>query len=219
MTTATEKRIYTIPTEKEHTIYKDANGNMLPGTTTVLSILAKPALYQWYFKMGKAGENPFKKKDNAADIGTIAHAFVMCHLKGWELDTSNLVPANVSTAENCVLSYYEWEKGQELKPILIESELVNGEWGGTVDLYAELNGEPCLIDFKTSSGIYVDMSYQLAAYTQLLKDNGYPVSRAIILNIGKDENSDFQTKSWTNLDRELEIFRNCLNIYRLTRTK
>lgn len=215
----TTKTIYQIPTEKQHAVYKDKNGNTLPGTTTVLSILAKPALYQWYYKMGASGENPFKKKDTAADIGTIGHAFVMTHLKGWELDTSNLVPANVSIAENCVLSYLEWEKRQELKPILIEQELTNDRWGGTVDLYAELNREKTLIDFKTSSGIYPDMAYQLASYAQLLKDNGYEVDKAIILNIGKDENSDFQTKTWTNLDRELEIFLNCLNIYKLTREK
>jgi hypothetical protein len=115
----------------------------------------------------------------------------------------------------------EWEKGQELKPILTEAELIDEMigYGGTVDLYAELNGEPTLIDFKTSSGIYKDMFLQLAAYKNLLEINGHPVTKAMILNIGKAEDSDFQVKSFTDLSKELEIFKHCLGIYKLQRDK
>jgi len=212
-----EKKIYQIPLEKQHTIYKDKNGKILYGTTTVLNILAKPALYQWYYKMGKEGINPFKKKDTAGDIGTIAHALIMCHLKGWELDKSNLPPQNVSIAENCVISYFEWEKGKTIKPLLIEQELIDEVlgYGGTIDLYGEIDKELCLIDFKTSSGIYKDMWYQVAGYRNLLQKNKYQVDKVTILNIGKDENSDFAMKSLKNTDIQFEIFKNCLNTYKL----
>jgi len=200
---------FKIPLEKQHVNYG------VPGTTTALGVLAKPALYGWYYKMGKNGENPFKKKDKAADIGTIAHAMIMCHLRGWELDTSNLIPDSVSTAENCVLSYYEWEKNISLEPILIEEPLTNKEYGGTIDLYAKANGQLWLIDFKTSGGIYTDMFYQLAAYKNLLEENGHQVDRAIILNIGKGEDDNFQVKTFKDLSMELEVFKHCLGIYNI----
>lgn len=208
--------IYRIETEKQHTVYKD-NDKTLPGVTTVLRVLAKEALYSWYYKMGVSGENPFKKKDTAADTGTIAHALLLCYLQGMELDTSNLIPANVSVAENCVISYLEWEKGKVIKPIMVEQSLIDTQlgYGGTIDLYADINGEKCLVDFKTSSGIYQDMSYQVAAYKSLLEVNNHKVDKVIILNIGKDENTNFAIKSFTNMDNEFEIFKNCLNIYRL----
>ena len=41
----------------------------LIGTTTALGILAKPALYNWYYKMGKDGENPYAKKDKSDSHG------------------------------------------------------------------------------------------------------------------------------------------------------
>ena len=209
---------YKIPLEKQHITYKDSEGNKLAGTTTVLGILAKPALYGWYYKMGKAGENPYAKKDAAANIGTIAHEMIMCHLRGWELDPSNLIPDAVSTAENCVLSYYEWEP-KDLEPILIEEPLISKlGYGGTIDLYAKTNGQKWLIDFKTSSGIYQDMAYQVAAYRNLLIENGHPVDKTIILNIGKSEDDAFQVKTFNNMDKEFELFKHCLGIYKLQKS-
>lgn len=206
---------YKIPLEKEHITYKDSEGNKLAGTTTVLGILAKPALYGWYYKMGKAGDNPYKKKDAAANIGTIAHEMIMCHLKGWELDTSNLIPDAVSTAENCVISYYDWEP-DDLEPILIEEPLISKlGYGGTIDLYAKIGNYNWLIDFKTSSGIYDEMLYQLASYKYLLIENGYSVDKAMILNIGKQEEDSFMIKTFNSLEDEYEIFKHCLEIYRL----
>lgn len=215
----TKARQYKIPLEKQHITYRDDNGNSLIGTTTALGILAKPALYGWYYKMGKNGENPFKKKDAAANVGTIAHAMIMCHLRNWELDVSNLIPEAVDTAMNCVLSYYEWEKNLNLKPILIEEPLISKiGYGGTIDLYAKANGQLWLIDFKTSSGIYKEMHYQLAAYKNLLEENSKQVDKTIILNIGKKEDDAFQVKTFSNLDKEFEIFKHCLGIYKLQNT-
>lgn len=210
------KEKYKIPFEKSHIIYKDKNGNILVGTTTVLQILAKPALYGWYYKMGKIGENPFKKKDLAADIGTIAHAMIMCHLKDIELDISNLSKENIDIAENCVSSYLEWEKNLNISPILIEKGLISKlGYGGTIDLYANINSEYWLIDFKTSSGIYEEMYYQLSAYRNLLEENNFPVNKSIILNIGKEKNSNYQIKTFDNLENEFKIFCHCLEIYKI----
>ena len=208
---------YKIPLEKEHITYKDSEGNKLIGTTTALGILAKPALYGWYYKMGKAGENPYKKKDAAANIGTIAHEMIMCHLRGWELDTSNLIPDAVSTAENCVLSYYEWEP-DDLKAILIEEALISKMgYGGTIDSLITVKGQNILCDLKTSSGIYPDMAYQIAAYRNLLTENGYQVDKTIILNIGKSEDDAFQVKTYSDAEMEssFEIFKHCLGIYKI----
>jgi len=213
--------LYTIQNTRQHTVYKDSKGNKLVGTTTALGILAKPALYRWYFEQGKSGEDPFRVKDIAADIGTIAHALIMCNLHGWELDRSNLVPENISRAENSVISYLEWEKGKKIQPVIIESQLVDESlgYGGTVDLYADIDSEKVLVDFKTGKGIWPEMHYQVAAYWNLLEINGHMVDKAVILNIPKDETTDFQTKTFTDMTREFKIFRHCLAIYKLQKEK
>ena len=211
---------YKIPLEKQHITYKDKANNKLVGTTTALGILAKPALYGWYYKMGKDGENPYAKKDKAANIGTIAHEMIMCHLRGWELDPSNLIPEAVSTAENCVLSYYEWEKNLNLVPILIEEPLISKlGYGGTIDSLLSIDGNNVLCDIKTSSGIYPDMAYQLAAYRNLLIENGYYVDKTIILNIGKSEDDSFQIKTYSDVEMEnsFKIFKHCLSICKIQR--
>ena len=211
------KTLYTIPKTKQHTIYKDSLGKRVPGASTIAKMLDKPKLYNWYYECGIKGDDPNAKRDNAGDIGTIAHAMIMCHLKGWELDKSNLVPENISIAENCVLSYFEWEKGRIIEPICIEGIFVedNLKYGGTVDLYAKLDGVPTLIDFKTGKGIFDEHEYQCAGYRNLLEVNGHPVERVIILNIPKGEGMSFQTKPFTDMSVQFDIFKHMLAIYGL----
>ena len=82
-------------TKKPRRQYKDANGKRLPGVTTVLGVLEKPALIGWAATvaaeatadacanglppdqariLGRAAV--FARRDKAADLGTRAHAMV-----------------------------------------------------------------------------------------------------------------------------------------------
>jgi hypothetical protein len=141
---------------KAHTQYFSNNGDSVVGVTTVLSILAKPALISWANKLGLAGIDSTKYKDKMADVGTIAHLLVMHHLKGTTPDLSEYSQQDINTAQNCMKSFYEWEKVHKLEPIMLEIPLVSDIYGfgGTTDFIGKVDGTLELMDFKTGSGIY-----------------------------------------------------------------
>ena len=66
---------------KAHQIYKLKDGTRVPGTTTITSILDKPALKFWANNLGLKGISVSKYVDNLADIGTLCHKMVENYLK------------------------------------------------------------------------------------------------------------------------------------------
>lgn len=216
-----------VPTEEAptktqaHIQYKLKDGTIVPGVTTVLKILNKPDLIDWAWRCGREGIDYREVRDNASDIGTLAHYLITCHLKGEVPDTSEYSSEQMEKAKNCLAKYVRWEKKHALTPVMMETPLVSEEfrYGGTLDLLAELDGEFALIDFKTGRSFYPDMLYQLAAYWKLLEEQGWPVSSARILRIGTDEDEDFEESVSTSLDNEWQIFTHCLEIYRLQKSR
>jgi genome maintenance exonuclease 1 len=202
---------------KIHTVYKLADGTRVPSVTTILGVLNKPALLQWAWQCGVDGLDYKAVRDDAANVGTLAHYLILCHLKGETPDTSEYSPQDIERAENCLIKYWDWEKEHDIKPILVEEPLVSYEFGGTIDCLAEINGELVLIDFKTSKALYQEMFYQLAAYRQLLREAGYNVINARILRIGREDTGDFEERIASDLDTAWQVFEHCLQIYQLSK--
>jgi len=201
---------------KAHIQYRNAAGKRVPGVTTILGVLNKPALVYWANKMGLAGIDTAKYVDDKADIGTLAHAMIFSHLRKEELDVSGYTPAQVDLAENSFLKYLDWEKKYDMKPILLEAPLIseNYQYGGTLDNYCSFDGKLTLVDYKTGGAIYDDMIYQLAGYKQLLVENGHKVEGTMILRIGRNETEGFEEKTLYGLEDAWTIFLNCLTIYK-----
>jgi hypothetical protein len=162
---------------KTHTRYFKKSGTLVPGVTTVIGVLAKPALYPWHNKMGLAGIDTSKYVDVLALIGTLGHDLICCHNQQREFKPDGTPLELIDKAENCLLSYFEWAKQHKIEPILCEQQLVSEDfsYGGTVDMYALVDGVRTLLDYKTGKGIWPEHVYQVAAYRQLLQENGYPV--------------------------------------------
>lgn len=202
-----------------HTIYKDSEGKRLPGCTTITGILAKPALIDWAWRLGIDGLDYKKYTDDLANVGTLAHEMIQAHFTGEKLDLNEFSKNDIDRAENALISFYNWIDTMPIKPILNEAQLTNGDFGGTVDMLAEIDGRNVLVDFKTGSGIYDDMGYQLAGYKILLEDNGYKVDQAMIVRVGRDEQEGFEVKSFSDLSKYEAIFNHLLAIYKLKRAK
>lgn len=199
---------------KAHIQYR-VDGVRVPGVTTALNELNKPALKFWANKLGLRGIDVRSFVDDKADIGTLAHEMVFAHLKGQEVSTDYYTKAQIDLAENSFLKYLDWEKGKEMKPILLEEPLVSRlyKYGGMIDNYCNLDGALTLVDYKTSKGIYDDMFYQLAAYQQLLQENGHSVVHTKILRIGRNEDEGFEERDMYDLSKHFDIFLWALNIY------
>lgn len=203
---------------RAHTRYRTADGTIVPGVTTVLGILNKPALVKWANNLGLQGIDSNKYVDSKADVGKICHYMIECDLKKKKPDLSEFSPTGVDQAENGFLKWLDWRNGKALELIGSEMELVSekNRYGGCVDIYCLLNGRKTLIDIKTSgSGIYDEMRHQVSAYREMLIENGHEVDDVYILRVGRSEDEGFQYEKIGKLDTHFAIFTHCLEIYRL----
>jgi len=200
-----------------HIRYRTSNGAIVPGVTTFLNILNKPALVPWANKLGLQGIDSSKYVDDKAAIGTLAHYMILCHLEGEEPDISDYSSKQIDQAETCLIKFWDWEKNHTLQTILSEQPLISEMhgFGGTVDWYGLVDDVATLIDFKTGSGIYPEMVYQLSCYDHLLMDNGHYVHSSQIVRVGRNENEGFETRIYTSLSDAWELSLHCLVIYNL----
>jgi len=200
-----------------HITYKNSKEQKIVGTTTALNILAKPALIPWAYKRGRDNLELYESRDKAANIGTITHARIMAYFLGYEIDNFNISSEVWKLTDNSLLSFFEWAKPRKLKSILVETPLVSEkyQYGGTPDVYGKMDDKLTLLDFKTGSGLYDEHFIQLAAYSKLLVENGYPHEKIIILNIPKSEGDSFQIQQFSSDSLELQFkkFIHCVEIY------
>lgn len=204
---------------KVHTRYYNQDGKLVPGVTTILGVLNKPALVPWANALGLQGINVGTYVDTLAQIGTIAHEMVSCHLQNKPFEKANIPADMIDAAENSFLKYLEWERRHKVEPILVEAPLVCAGYGGTIDFYGKIDGVLTLMDFKTAKAIWPEHLYQVAAYRTLLIIKGHEVRNVGILQIGRSEDEGFSEKFIADCYREAEIFTHCLALYNLGVTK
>jgi hypothetical protein len=205
---------------KAHIRYRLADKTIVPGITTVLGLLNKPALVPWANKLGLKGIDVSKYVDDKADIGTLGHAFVTDKLEGKETDTSDYSQNQIDAAMNCALSFWEWEKNNRIEEVYFcERPLVSEvyRFGGTLDIYAKVNGRKEIIDLKTGTGIYAEHIYQVSTLKKLLEEHGHEVEGVRALNIPRTEDESFAEKvpSEKEMDAGWQIFLHLLGVYQL----
>ena len=173
-------------TKKPRRNYKDANGKKLPGVTTILGVLDKPALLWWAareaaqataaaivnggmpadraIEVGKKA--PFQRRQDAADAGTQAHACVEAHYAGepWPEDASD-------AARACAQRVIDHIAARGYSVVVSEWAGTMGEYGsgfaGTLDLIVEKDDLRYIADLKTGKAAFDEVVPQLAAYRQL----------------------------------------------------
>ncbi len=190
--------------------YKNADGQLLYGVTTVLNnnlAWNKGALIGWAYNQGKAGK-PLRDQD-ALDIGTISHQWVEADIKGKDFKMPDIVPEMKDKVENSMLGYMEWKDQVTFKLLKSELSLVSElyQFGGTIDIIGEIKGQPAIIDIKTSDQIYIDHKIQVVAYRNLYNENfpDNPITMVYILKLGKKDGG-FSYHYLPNLDKEWEVF-------------
>lgn len=202
---------------KAHTRYRTKSGLAVPGSTTVLGIMAKEALVAWAWKLGTEGKDYRKVRDQAADIGSLAHFMINCYLLGKEPDLSEFSKENIDQAENSFLKFVTWWDDNKFTVMESELPLVSEKYlyGGTTDCIAkDQNGKIVLIDFKTSKGIYDEYISQLVSYSKLYAENyGTNIDRHIIIRIGKESQGDFEVREYAELEKYWDVFTACLHLY------
>lgn len=188
--------------------YRNAEGIRVPGTTTIIGRFKDSgALLWWAFEQGKAAERGeitslYDKRDEAASNGTLAHEIVEAHIKG--LDICEAVSAAPEAVQSSVKAYLKWESMTKLKIVEQEISLVSEKYqfGGTPDAIGEIDGELCMIDWKTSKSVYQDMLIQIAAYDILWHENypDRPLTGGFHLCKFSKKYGDFSHHYWPELE-------------------
>jgi hypothetical protein len=203
---------------KAHVQYR-VGEQRVPGVTTVLGVLSKPALVAWANRKGLEGIDTSKYRDETAAIGTLAHYLIVCELAGEPPDTSDFTPQQVERAQWSLRSFHAWRKRHTVEPTLVEKALVSEQhlYGGTIDFYGTIDGALGLLDFKTSAGIYAEHRIQVSAYVRLLREHGHRLQEVRVLRIGRTEDEGFSEHilGIGELKAGWEIFQACLVIHSL----
>lgn len=233
--------------------YPDIGGRKgpLPGVTGTIGILDKPAVAYWrgttvasiiadnlemYRGLiqtgGKdaavkwAGQLPGYERDKAADTGSLVHVLVEKIMRGHEITVEpDLIPY--------AIAFRRFLDERKPSVISVEHSVCNLEdgWGGTFDLYAELDGVKTLLDAKTwkrrpepGSDMYAETALQLAAYghadfTGIAEDpKRYSPPRPeayAVLHLRPDlYEAGYQVYPFDVTEQEYETFRSLLVAYR-----
>jgi hypothetical protein len=161
------------------------DGEWVPGVTTILGVLDKPAIPKWaatqvaeYVADNPAGVEelramgrgpmvqalkglPWAKRDTAAVRGTDVHNFAEKIVNGETVEVPEYLAGYVEAALAFMDDY-------AIEPVLVEAVVGSREnrYAGKLDLVADSNRHPrAIYDYKTTaSGIYGTTAWQNAAY-------------------------------------------------------
>lgn len=198
----------------------------VPGVTTILKLLNKPALVPWaanqaagYVK-SKASDGLSKKDivliaeearkayqrftDEAADIGSMVHAYAEAALKGEEA----VMPEHPAAIKGCN-AFGEWRKSHDIHCLSSEMMIFSREmyYAGTADFYGYIDGELVIADFKTSSGIWNEYLLQTAAYQLAVEEEaGVKIDARWLIRLDK-KTGDFEAKRFPHSEAHCQAWR------------
>jgi len=186
--------------------YRNKAGEKIPGCTTIVGRFKDSgALIFWAWNCGKEGKDIRTEKDQAADAGSCCHEMIDCHLHNRVFQTAKWPPMAIAKAEHAFLGYLDWVQQSNLSVEASEISLVSEQYqfGGTFDLIAQ-NRMRCVLDYKTSNGLYTDMLVQVAGGYSLLWNEHFPdkpLQGIDLLRISKPKRPDdpisFEHRHWS----------------------
>jgi hypothetical protein len=208
------------------------DGKPVPGVTTILNRISKPFLYKWYadtaadhfLESVKSGRTDFEeihkesaaapnaKKVRAGGIGSNVHFYAECYFKNQPLPT-----LETDEAKKAVEAFHSWLEANHVEVQVSEVPVFSKEfyYAGTCDFVAKINGELCVGDIKTGSGIYDEARFQTAAYQQALQEEtGGKYEARWIIRFDKNTGA-FQEMSCRAFDLDFTGFSAALSLHKI----
>ena len=171
--------------------YVDDNGERYPSVTTVTSLLTRDHIKLWRKRVGEEEAN--KVSSQAAKRGTKFHQNIEDYLRQEKdiIEFDNILQEGMFKAVQPVLD--------EIVPLALEAPLwsPNLKMAGRVDCVGMLDGNLCIIDFK-SSGKYKEeymtkpWFIQMTAYALMVEElTGQAIDELVAL-VGVEGQNAFQ---------------------------
>lgn len=224
-----------------HEILIDGVWRRVTGCTTILGVIAKPALIPWAAKsvvewirenvqivnglwqvndeqLEEAKSAHRKKKEKAGDWGTGVHASIEILIKNAITNGGMISDIHVSSEDYSIAlnQFVKWAVDNKVKFLESEKGVYSKTnfMAGIVDIICEIDGNRWLADIKTGSGIYAEAFWQMGGYDIMLEEMGQPkVSGYLVLNLKKD--GSFEEKRSISNDDHKKAFMAALTIYRI----
>ena len=114
--------------KKAHQRYRLENGNIVPGVTTVLGVMAKPALVSAANKLGLEGYNAKDVWGEKATIGTLVHEYIEMHNNDTDMDYSDYTETQRKAAMPSIEKYHRWEAENNIYTLKTELQLVSEKY-------------------------------------------------------------------------------------------
>lgn len=188
-------------------------------------VQVKPMSRAGYVTTLKArlGETRAHKRLNeqATNIGTQTH-----HLIEWSIRKAlgQVVGPEPKVQQEALWAYMafeDWAREHHVRPLLIEETVWSATHGyaGTMDLLAEVDGSPALVDFKTGKAIYSEAYLQSAAYQVALAEMGHGDPRAgYIVRLPKNvDDPEFEVAPVPPVSELFPTFQACLQVWKFWR--
>jgi hypothetical protein len=169
-------------------------GKSVPGVTSILRRLNKPALINWaancavdhieasswphdelpdhlilnkaMLKAARGAHNAIR--DTAADVGKTVHSYAEAILLG----KPSSVPVASEAERKGIAAFEAWLAEHTVEPEALECRVLSRRhyYAGTTDFYGRIDGKVSVLDFKTSSAIYPEYWLQTTAYELALNE-------------------------------------------------
>lgn len=210
-----------------------ATDEMLPSITNVQGTLSKDALPRWAAKMvaetayrmrnalSEMGESeavdmlkqsPWNSSQRAAGRGTDIHAYLEARITGVEPEMLS------DEASQYVAAAEAWLDVWQPEPMLTETTVFGIGYAGTGDLWARIEGDDAIIDFKTGKALYPDSALQIAALwgaSEAMVDGELrlapPVDRGCLVLIG--QGGKHETRDVPDLQGAFEAFESAVRLW------
>ena len=156
------------------------------------------------------------KSGDAINIGTITHDWLEAAIK-WKLGEGEppTMPRNEG-AQKSIEAFRSWLEDNEVEWHSAEEKVYHRKYryAGTVDAVATVNGEFCVVDWKTSKAIYPEYHLQVAAYAKAIETMyGKSVDATYILRCDK-HTGGFEVGRSTEVDENFKAFLGALTLYK-----
>ena len=153
---------------------------------------------------------------DALNIGSITHEWVEGAIN-WKLGDGEIpqMPKQ-EEAVNSIEAFKYWVSQNVVEWKSSEEKLFHRKYryAGTVDARAIINGEYCVIDWKTSKAVYPEYHLQVAAYAKAVEDiHGIPVDATYILRCDK-ATGRFEAVRSTEIEENFQAFLSALTLHK-----
>lgn len=213
-----------------------------PSVTTILDVLAKPALIGWAARMQREADmrdiraalgamdmdavaalaaveaTPAdahrRVKETAADLGTEVHRLI----ESWCLRRIGVQSEEPGVSEDAAFvfaGWEEWAEGVRLTPLVLEGRIAHSSgYAGTFDFLGYADDVLVVADWKSSARIYGEMELQVVAYAKAVEEIGGVRPIGLLVRLPKNEPGAIEPH-WVrgDYDELFAVFSSLISVY------